>query len=167
MLYQQKPCVFSQIVEIRSIRDQKARLSERERELTKPMLTDLDMIPTLYDWFKEIVSQQEPFRANVSQRKKFLFVILILYSPCALAGGKMKNGLRNKLAEVFGLNEKSTISNNLNGLYLSYQLYKYFRQDIHRIYTEIMNRLGNIHSVTNIHDNDSVVVNICNDIFPG
>ena len=139
MSLQQKPCVFSKIVEIRSIRDQKARLSERERELTKPILTDLDMIPTLYGWFKEI------FCANVPQRKKFIFIILILYSPSALADGKMKRGLRNKLAEVFGLNGKSTISDNLNGLYLSYQLYKYFRQDIHRIYIEIMNRLDNIH----------------------
>lgn len=138
----QKPCVFSQIVEIRSIRDQKARLSERERELTKPILTDLDMIPTLYDWFKEIISQHEVFRANVPQRKKFIFIILILYSPSALADGKMKKGLRSKLADVFGINGKSTISDNLNGLYLSYQLYKYFRQDIHRIYNEIMDRIG-------------------------
>ena len=145
MSLQQKPCVFSKIVEIRSIRDQKARLSERERELTKPILTDLDMIPTLYGWFKDIVSSQEIFCANVPQRKKFIFIILILYSPSALADGKMKRGLRNKLAEVFGLNGKSTISDNLNGLYLSYQLYKYFRQDIHRIYIEIMNRLDNIH----------------------
>lgn len=61
MSLQQKPCVFSKIVEIRSIRDQKARLSERERELTKPILTDLDMIPTLYEWFKDIVSRQEFF----------------------------------------------------------------------------------------------------------
>lgn len=145
MSLQQKPCVFSKIVEIRSIRDQKARLSERERELTKPILTDLDMIPTLYGWFKDIVSPQEIFCANVPQRKKFIFIILILYSPSALADGKMKRGLRNKLAEVFGLNGKSAISDNLNGLYLSYQLYKYFRQDIHRIYIEIMNRLDNIH----------------------
>lgn len=142
MSLQQRPCVFSKIVEIRSIRDQKARLSERERELTKPILTDLDMIPTLYGWFKDIVSQQEIFRANVFQRKKFIFIILILYSPSALADGKMKRGLRDKLAEVFGLNGKSTISDNLNGLYLSYQLYKYFRQDIHRIYNEIMDRIG-------------------------
>lgn len=141
MLYQQKPCAFSQIAEIRSIRDQKARLSERERELTKPMLTNLDMIPTLYDWFKEIISQKETFRANVSQRKKFMFIILILYSPDALADGKMKRGLRDKLAEIFGINGKSTISDNLNGLYLSYQLYKYFRQDIHRIYNEMKNRM--------------------------
>lgn len=68
--------------------------------------------------------------------------MLILYSPNALANGKMKRGLRDRLVDVFGLNSKSTISDNLNGLYLSYQLYKYFRQDIHRIYTEIMNRLG-------------------------
>ena len=94
MSLQQKPCVFSKIVEIRSIRDQKARLSERERELTKPILTDLDMIPTLYEWFKEIVSQQEVFRANVPQRKKFIFIILILYSSRCSCRWKNEKGIK-------------------------------------------------------------------------
>ena len=43
--------MFSEIAEIKSIREQKSKLSEREKELTEPILTDLDMIGTLYRWF--------------------------------------------------------------------------------------------------------------------
>lgn len=47
---------FSSIVELKSIREQKSRLSEREQELSLPMLTDLSLIPEIYGWFKEILS---------------------------------------------------------------------------------------------------------------
>ena len=131
--------MFSEIAEIKSIREQKSKLSEREKELTEPILTDLDMIGMLYRWFQEIISQKEIFRSgNVTQRKKF---ILFLYSPSTLAGGKMKNGLRDKLAEVLGVNAQTTISNNRNNLVFSYQLYKYFRQDVDWIYGEMMERI--------------------------
>ncbi|MEI3107214.1 MAG: hypothetical protein V8T16_17585 [Parabacteroides merdae] len=100
--------MFSEIAEIKSIREQKSKLSEREKELTEPILTDLDMIGMLYRWFQEIISQKEIFRSgNVTQRKKFIFIILFLYSPSTLAGGKMKNGLRDKLAEVLGVNAQT------------------------------------------------------------
>ena len=69
--------MFSEIAEIKSIREQKSKLSEREKELTEPILTDLDMIGMLYRWFQEIISQKEIFRSgNVTQRKKFIFIIL-------------------------------------------------------------------------------------------
>ena len=127
--------MFSEIAEIKSIREQKSKLSE-------PILTDLDMIGMLYRWFQEIISQKEIFRSgNVTQRKKFIFIILFLYSPSTLAGGKMKNGLRDKLAEVLGVNAQTTISNNRNNLVFSYQLYKYFRQDVDWIYGEMMERI--------------------------
>ena len=134
--------MFSKIAEIKSIREQKSKLSEREKELAEPILTDLDMIGMLYRWFQEIISQKEIFRSgNVTQRKKFIFIILLLYSPSTLAGGRMKNGLRDKLAEVLGVNAQTTISNNRNNLVFSYQLYKYFRQDVDWIYGEMMERI--------------------------
>lgn len=135
--------MFSNIFELKSIREQKHRLSERESEIAKPVLTDLGMIDTLYEWFKEIaLDGKELPKGNVSQRKKFIFIILYLYSPTTLAGGKMRAGLREKLAEVFPIKEKSVVSNNTNNLVFSYQLYKYFRQDVERIYKEIILRLG-------------------------
>lgn len=134
--------MFSEIAEIKSIREQKSKLSEREKELTEPTLTDLNMIETLYGWFQEIISQKEMFRlGNVTQRKKFIFIILFLYSPNTLAGGKMKNGLRNKLAEVLGVSAQTAISDNRNSLVFSYQLYKYFRQDVDWVFTEMMKRV--------------------------
>ena len=135
--------MFSNIFELKSIREQKYRLSERESEIAKPVLTDLGMIDTLYEWFKEIaLDGKELPKGNVSQRTKFIFIILYLYSPTTLAGGKMRAGLREKLAEVFPIKEKSVVSNNTNNLVFSYQLYKYFRQDVERIYKEIILRLG-------------------------
>lgn len=135
--------MFSNIFELKSIREQKYRLSECESEIAKPVLTDLGMIDTLYEWFKEIALEgKELPKGNVSQRKKFIFIILYLYSPTTLAGGKMRAGLREKLAEVFPIKEKSVVSNNTNNLVFSYQLYKYFRQDVERIYKEIILRLG-------------------------
>lgn len=139
------PCVmFREIEEIKSIRKQRNRILEKEKELTKPMLTDLDRIEQLYEWFKEIVSNRNNMGwvENVSQRKKFLFIILFLYSPSTLAGDKMRSGLRNKLAEVLGVNAKSVISDNRNNLIFSYQLYKYFRQDVDWIFNEMMQKIN-------------------------
>ena len=39
--------MFSEIAEIKSIREQKSKLSEREAELTTPILTDLNQISVL------------------------------------------------------------------------------------------------------------------------
>lgn len=47
---------FSSIVELKSIREQKSRLSEREQELSSPILTDFSLIPEIYEWFREILS---------------------------------------------------------------------------------------------------------------
>ena len=137
---------FSSIIELKSIREQKSRLSEREKELGNPILTDLSLLNQLYEWFKEITSNKDQKRnERILQRKKFIFVVLFLYSPSTLAGGKMKKGLREKLGETLGIHGKSSISDNINNLVFSYQLYKYFRQDIDRILSEIISRLESIH----------------------
>ena len=82
---------FSAISELKYIREQKSRLSEREQELTKPILLDLSIIPTIFKWYCEIVGNcgLPERRAGSSFRQKFIFIILFLYSPSALAGGKI------------------------------------------------------------------------------
>ena len=134
--------MFSRIIELKSIREQKSRLSEREKELEDPILTDLSLLDQLYKWFEEISYRKKKKRnEQILQRKKFIFIILCLYSPSTLAGGKMKTGLRDRLCEVLNLNDKSTLSKNLNNLSFHYQMYKYFRQDIDKIYSEFLKRL--------------------------
>lgn len=66
--------MFSEIAEIKSIREQKSKLSEREKELTEPILTDLDMIGMLYRWFQEIISQRRYLGQGMlpNERNSFL-----------------------------------------------------------------------------------------------
>lgn len=56
---------FSSIAEIKNIREQKSRLSEREAELVSPILTNLESIPYIYELFKNIVRTM-----NIPPREK-------------------------------------------------------------------------------------------------
>ena len=136
---------FSSIVELKSIREQKSRLSEREQELSLPILTDLSLIPEIYDWFKEVLSGMD-YPSNpesVTQRKKFLFIVLFLFAPSVLAGGRLPNGIRAEIAGVFPDVSPCVISNNIADVSFIYQQYKDFRQDIEYLYNQILERLKN------------------------
>lgn len=133
---------FSSITEIKNIREQKSRLSEREAELVSPILTNLEFIPYIYELFKNIVRTMNiPPREKIIQRKEFLFIILFLFVPSVLAGGRIPNGVRKSLEHVFPKVKPCTISNNIADVFFLYQQYKYFRSDINIIYKEMLKRL--------------------------
>lgn len=134
---------FSSIMELKSIREQKSRLSEREQELSLPILTDLSLIPEIYGWFKEVLSEMDypPNPESVTQRKKFLFIVLFLFAPSVLAGGRLPNGIRAEIAGVFPDVSPCVISNNIADVSFIYQQYKDFRQDIEYLYNQILERL--------------------------
>lgn len=129
---------FSSIVELRSIRDQKSKLSERETELSLPLLTDISLIPEIYLWFNEFAPVSKD---AVLQRKKFLFIILFLFAPSVLAGGRLPNGIRAEISKVFPGVSPCVISNNITDVSFIYQQYKDFRQDIEYLYNRILERL--------------------------
>lgn len=130
-------------MELKSIREQKSRLSEREQELSLPILTDLSLIPEIYGWFKEILSGMDcpPNLDSVTQRKKFLFIVLFLFAPSVLAGGRLPNGVRAEISGVFQDVSPCVISNNIADVSFIYQQYKDFRQDIEYLYNLIVERL--------------------------
>ena len=134
---------FSIISELREIRKKKSWLSEREHELAVPILTDIELIPVIYGWFSDILSNMDfpPCLDRVLQRKKFLYIILFLFAPSTLAGGRMPNGIRKSLEDLFSHVRPCTISNNVADTVFFYQQYKDFRADIDNIYIQIMDRL--------------------------
>lgn len=133
---------FSSVSELKSIREQKSRLSERERELSEPILHDYSLIEEIYGWFKEILSNLDmpPCIDSPTQRKKFIFIILFLYSPSTLAGGRISSKIREELSKVTSCHP-SYISHNIESVLFLFQKYKDFRQDIEHLYIEILNRL--------------------------
>ena len=134
---------FSAISELKYIREQKSRLSERENELSTPMLVDVEIIPQMYEWFAEILSKMDfpPNLDSVIKRKKFMYIVLFLFSPSVLAGGRMPNGIRMAFEKLFPNVKPCTLSNNISDITFLYRQYKEFRMDVGYVYTEIMNRL--------------------------
>lgn len=135
--------MFNEISELKAIREEKLRLLEREAELLKPILRQVELLPTLFEWFIEIRNNMpvRPDRMSVRTRKQFLFIILWLYSPATLSGGRLLYGLRRKLVEVFHVNSRTIISDNCSDVVFYYQQYKDFRIEVDYIRMQLLNRL--------------------------
>lgn len=131
---------FSIISEIKSIREDIARLSSLESELTRPTLSDLSLIPTIYDWVIE-AAKLLPKRRKSILDKEFIFIVLFLYSPGTLAGSKIKLGVRKQIADSLGLNSCTAVSNKCDLIVFMYKTYKYFREDLSFIYSKIMENI--------------------------
>lgn len=134
---------FNKIIRLKKIRIEKSELTEEENVLTSPILRDKSLIEEVYKTFVEIMNKRgcPPNIDRVTQRKKFIFIILYLFSPSSLAGGKMTAGLREEMSRVLGVQSKSTISDNCADVVFLYQNYGDFSGDIEYLYTEILNRL--------------------------
>lgn len=134
---------FNKIIRLKKIRIEKSELSEEENSLATPFLTDQHLIRDVYDLFVEIMNERgcPPCIESVHQRKKFIFIILYLFSPSTLAGGKTVCGVRGEISRVLGIQSECTISNNCEDVVFLYQNYSDFCEDIEYLYTEIVNRL--------------------------
>jgi hypothetical protein len=146
---------FSSIFELIAIREQKSRLTERERELTRPTLTDFSLIESIYEWFKEYIKGAPPAMGPNSpvQRRRFCFVIMALYSPSALAGGRMPNGLRKALQSLYAV-KPCSISWSFRNAIFYYQQYKRHRQDVNDLYLFVLGKLKERESNTKDKDKD-------------
>lgn len=135
---------IQRIERIVKLRDMKAKISREERCASSPILSDFSLIDGIYDIFK---SHTTIARSVVMTRKEFIFIVVYLYSPSVLAGGKMGNGLREKIGDVLGIYGKSVISDNVSGLMVTYNIYKYFRDDIDAIFPDVMNWLRSVEAI--------------------
>lgn len=147
---------FASISELRFIAGQKERLaemrrdlSERERAISEPILRDRSLIGEIFGWFEEVAAGMglPPCEGNPAQRKKFIFIILYLYSPLTLVGEKMGTGLRDEIVRATGCTA-SLISHNCEDAAFLYQHYRDHRKDVDAIYGEIARRLEERGAVT-------------------
>lgn len=112
------------ISQIKDLSEKEKQLKEERERLTKPIITDMNMIPILYAWFKDI----EPGGSRDS-RMRFVYIICCLYCPRFLAGEKLSNGLRGKLSELFPEISITRVSQHLTTANLSVRAYRAFREE--------------------------------------
>jgi len=128
---------------IKEIEQLQELIAIKEQQLNIPFLTDFNQIPVIYKWFLNISENlNQPYQVgNVIHRKKFLFIILLLYSPGTLIGKPMLRGLRDKLAKTLKLSSRSTISDNCANLIIYYNSFKEYRNDIDLVYQQLFDQI--------------------------
>lgn len=127
---------------IKQLVSERDELQSQIDELSAPMLTDVDLIPALYDVFCKTFENLK-HKGGSYHRKKFLFVVLYLYCPAALVGERMMIGLRKRIANVFGINSYSTISDNCAGISILYNCPD-FRKHVNIFYDAALEYLASI-----------------------
>lgn len=130
---------MGKIAALRMMREKVLELSRIFEELGEPILTDLSLLPAIHEAYKRVFARRGcPQDAMlVHNRKKFLMVVLYLYSPKALVGDRMRMGLRKLISELFGLTTSTPISDNCAGLIVEYKAYADFRRDVELILDEV------------------------------
>ena len=127
---------------LRRIKEEKDRLNTEELVLSSPSITDLGKVGDIFELCKEAVKESDP-RSNplsAANRRKSLFVILYLFSPKTLAGGKMSLGLRNEVARVMNISP-SNVSHCYKNAWFFYEVYKDFREEVNDLFARVFEKL--------------------------
>lgn len=135
--------MFDKLAQIQDLNKRKELLLIEEQNATKAILTDFELIPLLYKWFKEAQAEIARKEGEVTKRREFLFIVLYLYAPKSLIKGHLPDGLRDTLVNALNSVNKSSISNDINYLYLFYKQYINFRNAVEYAYAFIMDKLSN------------------------
>lgn len=125
---------MSGVKELSRIYNNMDELERKEDIFSEPLYTDMSKIDAMYEAFQSIYCKS---KMTVNDRKKFLFVIILLYCPKKLAGKKMKSGLRDKIANILHMRQHSTLSNNVKDLVKEYDSDPNFKKDVSKAYNFI------------------------------
>ena len=131
-LFDLKSTIVSGVKELSRIYNNMDELERKEDVFSEPLYTDMSKIDAMYEAFQSIYCKP---KMTVNDRKKFLFVIILLYCPKKLAGKKMKSGLRDKIANILHMRQHSTLSNNVKDLVKEYD--SNFKKDVSKAYNFI------------------------------
>lgn len=102
---------YKKIADIKELNARIKELEKQREELYKPQLRDFSKLPIIYT----ICHTQLEGVAKSDIRRIFLFVILYLYCPFRLFGGKLPKQMRNTLCYMTSVN-KGVISEDCSCL---------------------------------------------------
>ncbi|MCD8167621.1 MAG: hypothetical protein LUE93_16950 [Bacteroides sp.] len=130
------------IQELKDLLEEEEDLKKRFREKTTHTLSDFTLIEKLYEWFNEIVEERD-----AESRRKFIFIVLYLYSPTTLVGNKTRRGVREELTRVLDECTATRISHHCTEVALHYRCYKSFRIEMEQILKELLDKMK-IHGIS-------------------
>lgn len=130
--------ILGEIVRLRRIEQQIRELQAVREKYIRPLVNDLELIEKL----DRFVRRESGGKLCDSNQYKWAFtlIMLVLYAPGSLSGGKMPCGFRAQLARVLGVCP-STVSDNRDNLVFRYSRCRDFRHLANRVYRLLSARL--------------------------
>ena len=130
---------------IRDVRAKRDKITSLQSELNislQPVLTNVTLMGTLYEWYKEVYPHEHTGSRETNTRFNlcFIFIVLLLYSPQVLIGSKIKFGIRDELASILQYSP-CTISGYLQKVEFFYERYKDYKETIDFCYDIILSKL--------------------------
>lgn len=114
---------------------------EIRQNLFKPEITDTSVIPMIYEWVKEICTQNESINTfKYDTKHYFLVCIIFLYSPRVMVEENMNEGIRDVVAEVLKISPFH-VSNSCATVRDWFFIYRDFEESLTYLYSEILNRI--------------------------
>ena len=115
--------IFETIHELEELKKNQKHLQSMERDVARPLCSDLGKMQQLYDRFCEVRG------VDGDGRSVFILIASRVYSPKALIGHKLGAGVRAKMADILGI-EPTIVSHALDNLMFRYKRYRDFREDV-------------------------------------
>lgn len=120
------------IVTINEYRDVCMKAAEaniRFAEAFAPRLTDLSLIAKIHEMYVGF-ARESGFNADgTDNNKQFLFLILWLYSPASLLGGRINKELRSSIATALGISASTALYKMRSTSVSWYETYPEFRNE--------------------------------------
>lgn len=123
---------------IRELQKQKLHINTEVSLLSTPLINDIRKINDVYNLFVSILGHVP----RGAERKMFILIILYMFSPASLIGGKTRSGVRNAISALFSGKSSSWVSNSCHTVLFHYRTYKSFRKQVDDIFSEIMENIS-------------------------
>lgn len=102
-----------------------------------PKLKDLSLIEKIHELYVKVADESGFSGDGTSNNKQFVFLILYLYSPASLCGGKINRELRKAIASVLGISADTALYKMRATSVSWYETYPEFRKECNRAIEEI------------------------------
>lgn len=115
-----------------------APIIERYNNIFRGKLSDLTKLPMLYEWYQGTTARHG-FNSDArnNNHKQFVYVILMLYSPASLFGGKISRELRTEIASLLRLKSPTILYHMRDRSVVWMRTYKAFASEVNIAYEEI------------------------------
>lgn len=128
---------MKEIDEIIQIQNEINKLQDRKNLLTKPKYTDFSYINELYKKYMRFQANKNLSHKGTYNACKFIYIVLYLYSPHTLAGGKTIPGIIKRLKECLDTSSGTMVSDYINRTRFFYKTYKEFRESIDELIKDV------------------------------